>query len=152
MAATTGLGVLLMGLMLVALAASKTATGVLDTVSTGASGAASVLTELLAEAIATAEGFYQSGSLAQRQQNPGNLTDSSGTIRTFATLADGWSALYTQIDAMLSNQSAKYNSGMSLSQIGDIYANHDPNWSKNVSAYIGVSPDTTLDELQAMYS
>src|SRR5215471_15765462 len=47
----------------------------------------------LSEAIARAEGFYVSGSIPQRQNNPGDLT-AGGTIMTFATAADGWNALH----------------------------------------------------------
>src|SRR4051794_39653115 len=62
-------------------------------------------TEDLAAAIAQMEGFNKTGSLAQRNNNPGNLRagpsavgkDANG-LAVFATAADGWHDLYHQID------------------------------------------------------
>ena len=54
----------------------------------------------LANAIATMEGYYKVGSLANRNNNPGNLivgigqigTDSKG-FAVFANASDGWLSL-----------------------------------------------------------
>jgi hypothetical protein len=103
----------------------------------------------LANAVATAEGFYVSGSKPQRQNNPGDIT-SGGVIQTFSTIQDGWTALYNQIAMMFNNTSGIYNSSMSLSQIGLTYA-LDPNWGNNVASVLGVSPSTTLDQFRQSY-
>src|ERR1035437_499061 len=62
----------------------------------------------LMNSIAQMEGWNVSGSIAQRNNNPGNLRSGvnqigsentvSGTFATFATPADGWAALQNQID------------------------------------------------------
>lgn len=160
MAATTGIGALFIVAVIAALAAAKGTSGTDGSSGTdtmpgpaGTMGPATVSTliALLAEAIATAEGFFKAGSLAQRQNNPGNLTDpATGAIRIFDTVDQGWQALYDQIGLFFSG-SGYYNSGMSLAQIGDRYANHDPAWAANVATYIGVPVTTTLDQLAAQY-
>lgn len=150
---STGLGVLFVAAAVAILAAAR-GSGASDTVNGSISNIAgagvSTLVALIGEAIATAEGFYKSGSVAHRQNNPGNLTDAAGQIRNFPTVTDGWNALYDQIRLMF-NGSQRYSSGMSLAEIGNIYANGDPNWAMNVAAYIGVPVSTTLDELSAQY-
>jgi hypothetical protein len=116
----------------------------------------SAIINVLAQAIATAEGFYVSGSKAQRQNNPGNITDASG-IASYPTADAGWAALYRQIGLMFSG-SAIYNTSMTLAEIAYYYADgaHDPqgatNWANNVASYLGVTPDTTLSALAAQYT
>ncbi len=61
------------------------------------------LVDSLAEAIATFEGFFRSGSLAARNHNPGNLRSwgnlpTSGGYAVFPTLGAGWAALRQQIE------------------------------------------------------
>jgi hypothetical protein len=79
-----------------------------------------------ANAIACAEGFYKSGSVAQRNNNPGNLkagglTDTQGhTIYT--SELSGWLNLYR----LLYKHRDK-----TIEQIGTFYAS-DRNWSRNV--------------------
>src|SRR6516225_8692395 len=71
-------------------------------------------TVAFAQAIAVAEGTVLSdGSLNQNSlgiqlNNPGDLEDSSGQLRSFATIDDGWNALYNQSDAMLNGTSRVY--------------------------------------------
>lgn len=118
---------------------------------TDGGGTADIVT-LFSEAIAYAEGFWKAGSTPQQKNNPGDLK-SGGVIRTFASADDGWQALYTQVGLMFYGGSAYYNSSMSIAQIGWIYADgtHDPNgaanWAANVAGHLGVSSDTTLNDL-----
>lgn len=51
------------------------------------------------QAIATFEGFYKEGSLAQRNNNPGNLRPigASQGFRVFPSANDGWIALRHQV-------------------------------------------------------
>src|SRR6266481_1214960 len=61
------------------------------------------LTESIAQAIATMEGFFNSGTIAQRQNNPGNLRSWGnypvvGGYVQFPDADTGWNALYTQVD------------------------------------------------------
>jgi hypothetical protein len=60
------------------------------------------LTDSIAQAIAQMEGFNTAGSIAQRNNNPGNLRSWGSTptvdgYASFPTLQDGWNALYSQI-------------------------------------------------------
>jgi hypothetical protein len=102
-------------------------------------------------AIEFAEGFNVPGSKPQRQNNPGDISGVGG-ILSFPTLQDGFNALYNQVLMMFNNTSTHYNSGMSIAQIGSIYAGGDPNWGINVASYLGVDPTTTLDQLRSTYS
>ncbi len=61
-----------------------------------------ILIDIIAEAIARKEGFYKPGSLARRQNNPGNLRSWGDTPITkgyaaFVSLDKGWKALRKQI-------------------------------------------------------
>lgn len=72
------------------------------------------MVETIAQAIATFEGFFKAGTLAQRNNNPGNLRSwGSAPIRDgyahFETAEDGWKALYRQIELNISR-------GLSLSE------------------------------------
>jgi hypothetical protein len=108
----------------------------------------------IAQAIATAEGFYSVGSRPQRDNNPGDMTADligkavgfDGPFPVYATVSDGWDNLYAQVRLMFSG-SSHYSPSMSLAQIGSIYANGDPNWSSNVASALNVTPDTTLNQL-----
>jgi hypothetical protein len=105
--------------------------------------------ERFAQAIAFAEGFGKPGVIPTLRNNPGDLTDpSTGAIRTYPTVRDGWQGLYRQIEMMLSGESLYYSADMSIAEIGAIYtATEQSAWVTNVSAYLGVSPDTTLREI-----
>ncbi len=61
------------------------------------------LTESIAQAIAQMEGFNTSGTIAQRQNNPGNLRSWGnypvvGGYVQFPDPQTGWDALYSQVD------------------------------------------------------
>lgn len=114
----------------------------------------------LSVAIADEEGFYVEGSVPQRANNPFDLTDEgnigNGVIQTggpagaaitiYATPADGWAAGARKLRRMLSGASLVYLLSMSIEEVGMKWS-EDPNWGKNVAAKLGVSPDTTLEQL-----
>jgi hypothetical protein len=64
----------------------------------------SVLVDAIAGAIARMEGFYKAGSLAQRNNNPGNIRRWSPKVPVvdgfskFPTAGEGWAALRRQVD------------------------------------------------------
>lgn len=134
----------------------------------GASGGGSFpdFVMLFAEAIASAEGFFRSGSRPQRNNNPGDLTlafgqpttGKDGSFPIFATVDAGWTALYTQVNEMFFGGSAYYNPSMTIAQVGYTYANgaNDPqgaaNWAVNVASYLGVTSDTVLSDLMGAQS
>lgn len=115
------------------------------------------LTRALADAIAVAEGYYVSGSLAARANNPGNLKLGDvgyGMIdgkTVYATVTDGWNALYRQVRLMLTGESAYYHPGMTLSEVAVIYTGGDNpvSWAYTVAQSLGVSVQTRLSDLLA---
>lgn len=54
------------------------------------------LSDGIAQSIAQMEGYNTPGTVARRNNNPGNIM-SGGTFRTYPTEADGWGALCNQI-------------------------------------------------------
>ena len=114
---------------------------------------------LFAEAIARAEGFYQAGSIPARTNNPGDLklgapTHGSSGITVFATLEQGWAALYRQLNLISTGRSAYYRNTMTIRQMGDVYApSADRNvpgaWANNVARVLGVSVDTPIGKFLA---
>jgi len=72
-------------------------------------------------------------------------TCKGGHVR-FRNGAAGYSALYHQIDKMLSGESKFYTQDMTLLQIGKLYAKNYRLWAKNLAKNLGVKPNTTLEE------
>lgn len=115
--------------------------------------------QALAQAISVAEGFGETGAIPTKANNPGDITDvgqnlpgdtgqrlGAGII-VFATVTDGWNALYAQCTRMLSGSDSLYPASASLQQVGGTYANDPVNWPANVAAQLGVSINTTLGEI-----
>jgi hypothetical protein len=109
-----------------------------------------------AQAIARAEGFGIVGSLPTTANNPGSLTDPTGSIFGLPTLgteslvqfptpASGWDALYRQLQLIADGQSAVYTIDLTIAQMAQRYAPNDPTtWAGNVAAFAGYTPDTPL--------
>ncbi len=115
--------------------------------------------EAFAHGIARTEGFYLKGSIPNRCNNPGDLKvmykggkyeGQTGTCKgghvKFRNGAAGYSALYHQIDKMLSGESKFYTQEMTLLQVGKLYAKNYRLWAKNLAKNLGVKPNTTLEE------
>lgn len=93
-------------------------------------------------AISGAEGYGVPGVIPTVNNNPGDLT-SNGSIRTFSSAAQGWQALQAQIQSIMSGTSSIYTPNETLTQMGQSWANGDPNWAQNVGSLMGVNPNTT---------
>lgn len=99
-------------------------------------------TDSLANAIAQFEGFNKAGSVAQRNNNPGNLRSGPGQTGTdaqgyaiFPDAGTGWAALDHQIDVNIGR-------GLTLQEfIGGkpgVYSGYAPSAdSNNVQSYVG---------------
>jgi hypothetical protein len=90
-----------------------------------------------ANAIASAEGFGVPGAIPTVRNNPGDLKlpSSGGAITTFATPADGWEALYKQLDLIRSGSSSFYDPDMSVAQVAGVWtATQQSEWLTNVLA------------------
>lgn len=113
----------------------------------------------IAEAIAVAEGFAFPGApqtsptnIPNSRKNPGNLRDNSKPpdypIKTFATVEDGWNALYQQVERMLAG-STLYPADWTIAQVAARYTGEAAymNWARTVAGRLGVSVDTVFSEI-----
>lgn len=128
---------------------SSTTTGSSSGGGTAATGSG---LDKLAQAIAYGgEGFGVKGAKPTRLHNPGDLTDSSGNIRTFASDEEGWAGLMAQLNLIVSGKSKAYgkNAGdMTLEQFGKKYtATDQAAWLANVTKRSGFSKDTKLSDI-----
>ena len=105
----------------------------------------------IATAIATAEGYGVPGAIPTVNNNPGDLRSWPGVptgangFAVFPTPEAGQAALQAQVNSMLDSTSSYYNSNMTIAQVASIYSpDGATNWANNVSAALGVSPNTTL--------
>jgi len=109
----------------------------------------------IAKAIATAEGFYASGSLPQRANNPGDLERGdlgNGTINgktVYPSASQGWEALYKEVELILDGRSAYYKPTSSISEIAVTYTGSDnaSAWAQNVADTLGVDIDTQIGQV-----
>jgi hypothetical protein len=90
-----------------------------------------------------------------RLHNPGDLKvsavpsvgrDAYGHL-AFATAADGWRALYRQIQLILDGRSRIYTLDMTIAQMAEHYAESSAAWSANVARTLGVPESATLRSL-----
>lgn len=134
--------------------------GVVDT-------SASSRTVLIAQAIATAEGFYAvtpgGPNRPQRNNNPGDMTADligksvgmDGPFVVFANDADGWENLYVQVNAWLEGTSRFHGPNSTILDIAGLgsetgYTSTDQaTWANTVAETLGVSPDTSLADISA---
>jgi hypothetical protein len=108
----------------------------------------------LMNSIAQMEGYNTPGTIAQRNNNPGNLRSApteigsestvNGSYATFASAADGWAALQTYIQG-------KMDSGVTLRQFINTYAlpteNDTTNYLNYLVGQVGISADASLSSL-----
>lgn len=120
--------------------------------------------DLLAQAIATAEGWTNSNPnvVPRRAHNPGDLTKSFGEptagvansegVLIFADDNAGWSALKGQATGMLTGGSHVYSPLMTIRQIAAKYTggDHSDSWAVNAARVLGISPDQTLKDFLAL--
>lgn len=113
----------------------------------------------LANAISQLEGFGAPSAIPTLANNPGSLElgdQGYGTITAqggqqitvFGSLQDGWNALENQLNKIFNGTSQYYNPNQSLSQFGNIYSGGNPTYGTNLANKLGVTPDTTLGQVQ----
>lgn len=110
----------------------------------------------IAQAIATAEGFYVAGSRPARNHNPGDMTADligkkvgmDGSFVVYASDDDGWENLYHQINLWLSGGSSHATAQSTITDISQFYTTTDQTaWAANVANSLGVSLDTPIGEV-----
>jgi hypothetical protein len=122
-------------------------------------GSGNSFIDALANAIADAEGSDPSIN------NPGDLTagdvDASNVTGIFNnagvviidTLENGWNALYTKLQNIMSGASSVYSPSMTIAQLAQTYTGGDnaDGWAQTVADDLGVSTDTTLADAASNY-
>lgn len=115
--------------------------------------------QILAKAIAKAEGYGIKGALPNRYNNPGDLKAVRGWVYPgqvgigkgghvrFRNAHAGWAALEHQLDKIVQGTSKRYTVNMTLKEIARTYAGSYRVWSKNVAHNLGVDPSTYLWEI-----
>lgn len=133
----------------------------------GKLGELDVKVSSIAEAIATAEGYYAPGgydghSLPYKLNNPGDLkkpalgADSLPTWKdtglvVFPNQEMGWAALRHQIELMLNGDSTVYDPSDTLLLVASKYADGDLGWGRRVASALGVDPSTTLADIAVRF-
>ena len=118
---------------------------------------------ILAQAIATAEGYYAPGeryghSLPHWLNNPGSLKKPALGAESLPTWKDtglivfptermGWDALKHQVELMVTGNSSIYDPSDSILDVAKKYADGDLNWGKTIARTLGISPSCTLGEI-----
>jgi hypothetical protein len=114
--------------------------------------------QLLAEAIAVAEGFYIPGTIPNRANNPGDLTkgDFGDTgvyitakggvqIIQYASVQDGWNALYQKLQNIANGGSSVYSPDMTLGQfINTFSGGGSTGYVNSILSTTGATQDTPL--------
>jgi hypothetical protein len=138
-------------------------TAAVSTTEVAAGAALDARIDELAEAIATAEGYFAIGpydgrTLPHVLNNPGALKKpallasdlptwkDTGLVQ-FPTAEMGWEALRHQVRLMLTGESRIYHASDTLVHVGQKYADGDVNWGVNVATTLGVTPANTLSDL-----
>lgn len=110
----------------------------------------------IAQAIATAEGFYVDGSRPARNHNPGDMTEDligkatgkDGIFVVYSNDEDGWNNLYAQINAWLNGTSRHAGPGTTITEIAKFYTTTQQEiWANNVAEYLGVDSSTPIGEI-----
>jgi hypothetical protein len=106
-----------------------------------------------AKAVSVAEGSLKNHP---EWNNPGDMTyahghQTLGTVNSdgvlkFANLADGWDALYHEVDLMFMGRSHIYKPTDTIEAVGLKYSNGNPNWAVDVADFLGVPITTTLQQ------
>lgn len=110
----------------------------------------------ICRAIAFAEGANVSGSVPDRLNNPGDISDggsiypqeyhSGSSVTVFPDKATGWQWLYDKIENAITGNSNVYKPTMTWRQISQLWAGNSTAWLNNVTSFLGVSPDSTLQD------
>jgi len=97
--------------------------------------------------------IMENQTLAVRNQNPGNLRDSSGGFQKFSDPVEGKAALYNDLTAKMTGTSKTgLNGESSLLDFAKTYApasdKNDPiQYAANLANKMGISPDTKIGTL-----
>lgn len=103
-----------------------------------------------AQAVATYEGYYVPGSLAQRSNNPGNVGTFGGKVASYPDAQSGWDALTNWITGKASaNPQWDFYDTMRYYLTGDTMGTPGPNqnpdaYAEYVANQLGVQPTDSV--------
>ena len=107
-------------------------------------------------AIAMAEGANIAGSVPDRFNNPGDISDGAhqfsqtfeggSMVTLFPDKPTGWQWLYSKVFNAASGQSSVYSPDMTWIQIAQKWAGNWEAWVTNVTNYLQVTQDSTLND------
>ena len=114
----------------------------------------------LAHAIAQAEGYTVPHSIPQRCNNPGDLKGTAfpgqvgickGGHARFKNAADGWAALYNQVQKIADGTSTKYTPRATFRQVARTYAQNYRPWLKIVTKTLQVDENDEVGQFLSDY-
>jgi hypothetical protein len=133
-----------------------------DGSSTGALGGAVTAAPLnakivaLAQAIAQAEGFGIPGAVPTRANNPGDLVNgdiglgvaNSAGVTIYASVSDGWGALYHELNLIFTGMSSVYSTNFDFATFARLWTGGDnfSAWAANVTSILGANTSSTLGD------
>lgn len=107
----------------------------------------------ICRAIAYAEGANISGSVPDRTNNPGDISDGGSeyghtaadgsNVTDFPDKATGWQWLYNKVSAIINGKSSVYDANWTIAQVSQKWAGNSGAWANNVASRLGVSTDST---------
>lgn len=110
----------------------------------------------IAHAIAFAEGANVKGDNPDRLNNPGDISDWANTygyeqhsgskVTHFPDKETGWNKLYQKLVNIGEGVSESYSPDMTWTQIAQKWAGNWRNWVSNVTAQLGVDPNSTFGD------
>jgi hypothetical protein len=113
-----------------------------------------------AHAIANAEGYNVPHSIPQRCNNPGDLKGTAfpgqvgickGGHARFKNAADGWAALYNQVQKIADGTSTKYTPRATFRQVARTYAQNYRPWLKIVTKTLQVDENDEVGQFLSDY-
>jgi hypothetical protein len=113
-----------------------------------------------AHAIAQAEGYTVPHSIPQRCNNPGDLKGTAfpgqvgickGGHARFKNAADGWAALYNQVQKIADGTSTKYTPRATFRQVARTYAQNYRPWLKIVTKTLQVDENDEVGQFLSDY-
>jgi hypothetical protein len=113
---------------------------------------------LICHAVGYAEGANKSGSLPDRANNPGDISDyfdlyggvvCGSNVTQFPTKQIGWQKLYEKWTNILAGNSDVFNPDNSWSVIAQTWAGDWKAWVTNVTGVLNVDPNSTPAQFMA---
>lgn len=109
----------------------------------------------LGEGIAKAEGFGIPGKIPTTHNNPGDVTDGNGNKLQFASVADGFRALYDNVLGAFRGTSQYYSPQMTLRDFAETWTGGDQasSWLATVLSVVNeqlgsaLTPNNTLQDV-----